>query len=63
MYLGLLLLTLGVAVLVGRAMPFVAPVSLFLVLNFRFVPHEEQTMAARFGDDYLTYCVRARRWL
>ena len=63
MYLGLILLLCGAAVLVGRATPFVAPVLLFAVLNFGFVPREEHTMAACFGEDYLTYRSRVRRWL
>ena len=63
MYLGMLLLLYGAAMLLGRATPFLGPVLLFVVLNFQFVAHEEQTMAARFGDDYLEYRTRVRRWL
>ena len=63
MYLGMLLLLLGTAVLVGRATPFMVPMFLFVILNYKFVAFEEQAMAARFGDDYLRYCTRVRRWL
>ena len=63
MYLGMLLLVLGVGILLGRATPFVVPVFLFLVLNFRFVAREERTMAAHFGDDYLRYRAQVRRWM
>jgi len=63
MYLGMLLLTLGVAVLLGRVMPFMVPALLFLVLSVRCVAHEEQTMTGLFGDEYARYCARVRRWL
>lgn len=63
MYLGMLLLVLGAAMLLGRATPFLGPVLLFVVLNSQFVAHEERTMAARFGEEYLRYRTRVRRWL
>jgi protein-S-isoprenylcysteine O-methyltransferase Ste14 len=63
MYLGMVLPVLGVGILLGRATPLVAPVLLFLVLNFRFVAREEQTMAAHFADDYRRYVATVRRWL
>ena len=63
MYLGMLLLVLGLGIVLGRATPLVAPVLLFLALNFRFVVREERTMAVRFGDDYRRYRAQVRRWL
>jgi protein-S-isoprenylcysteine O-methyltransferase Ste14 len=63
MYLGLLLGLLGVGVLRGTV-PFLAvPPLLFLVLRARYVPYEEARMARRFGDAYLDWKSRTRRWL
>ena len=53
---GLAFIILGVAL-------NIVPIFLFVILNYRFVAFEEQAMAARFGDDYLRYCTRVRRWL
>lgn len=63
MYVGMVLLVLGVGILLGRATPLVVPVLLFLVLAFRFVPQEEQAMAAHFGEAYRGYTASVRRWL
>ena len=63
MYLGMLFLVLGLAILVGRATLFMVPLLLLVILKFRFVALEEQAMTARFGDDYSGYRTRVRRWL
>ena len=33
----------------------VSPALLWTVLNYRFIAHEERTMAERFGEEYLRY--------
>jgi protein-S-isoprenylcysteine O-methyltransferase Ste14 len=61
MYLGLVLIVLGVATLLGYATPFVAPTLLWAVLHYRFIPHEERTMFERFGERYSRYVHKVRR--
>ena len=63
MYLSLILIALGVAFLVGTAPFFLAPIALFLVLNFLFIPFEEEKMLRQFGETYARYRRRVRRWL
>jgi protein-S-isoprenylcysteine O-methyltransferase Ste14 len=62
MYLGMVLVTVGLAVLVGTATSFLAPVLLWIVLDRRFVQHEEKTLVRTFGAEYLAYQKRVRRW-
>jgi protein-S-isoprenylcysteine O-methyltransferase Ste14 len=63
MYLGLLLISLGTGIALGHLTPLIASALLFVVLNFRFVPREELTMATHFGEDYARYRSQVRRWL
>ena len=63
MYLGMVLVVLGVALLLRGAVPFVVPVVLAVVLYVRFIRFEEQALEHTFGDDYRAYKARVRRWL
>ena len=63
MYLSLTLIALGVAFLVGAPPFFVVPIALFLVVNFLFIPFEEEKMLRQFGKTYADYTRRVRRWL
>jgi len=63
MYLGMVLVVLGVATLLRDAVPFVVPVALAVVLYVRFIRFEEQALEQTFGDDYRAYKARVRRWL
>lgn len=63
MYLGLILILLGIAVTLGSLTPFmVLPLFLWL-MTMRFVVPEERALAQRFGTQYLDYRQRVRRWL
>ena len=62
-YLGMLLIQLGLALFLGKLSPFVVPIMLGPFLHYRFVVIEEGMLAARFGDEYEAYRRRVRRWL
>ncbi|MCI0518448.1 MAG: isoprenylcysteine carboxylmethyltransferase family protein [Woeseiaceae bacterium] len=63
MYVGMLLLLLGWAAWLGSAYALVLPIVFVLYMNrFQIVP-EETALQARFGDAFLAYCERVRRWL
>ncbi|HSD69100.1 MAG TPA: isoprenylcysteine carboxylmethyltransferase family protein [Woeseiaceae bacterium] len=63
MYVGMLLLLLGWAAWLGSAYALALPVLFVLYMNrFQIVP-EETALQARFGDAFLAYCERVRRWL
>ena len=63
MYVGMVTITLGVALLVGAPLLFAAPVLLFLLDNFVIIPFEEAKMERQFGDVFRAYKARVRRWI
>jgi protein-S-isoprenylcysteine O-methyltransferase Ste14 len=63
MYLGMVLALIGTALLLNRAWPWLVPCAFAAVLYLRFIRHEEALMAQTFGDAYLQYKQRVRRWL
>ena len=63
MYLGMVLLLLGVAILLGSFTPFfVIPVFIILI-NQVFINFEEQMMEKQFGRAWIEYTFRVRRWI
>ena len=63
MYLGLVILTLGVALRVGAWPMFIAPVAIFATANWFHIPFEEAKMRRQFGATYEDYVERVRRWV
>jgi protein-S-isoprenylcysteine O-methyltransferase Ste14 len=63
MYLGLVILSLGIAVWVGAWPMFLAPIAVFATANWVHIPFEEAKMRRQFGAAYERYCTRVRRWL
>jgi protein-S-isoprenylcysteine O-methyltransferase Ste14 len=62
MYLGIVAITLGVAISFGTAPFYLAAALLFAVLNFVFCPFEERRLRTAFPD-FAAYAARVRRWL
>jgi protein-S-isoprenylcysteine O-methyltransferase Ste14 len=63
MYLGLIVLTLGVAFAVGSLPMFAVPVLLFTTANWVHIPFEEAKMRRQFGAAFGAYTSRVRRWI
>jgi len=63
MYLGLVIVGLGAALVAGTWLMWLAPVVLFALDNFVIIPHEERSMQRTFGESYAAYRVRVRRWI
>ena len=63
MYLGMLTVLTGVAVLTGSLAPFLGPVLFVPVLNSRVIRHEEAMLEAQFGDEYRQFKQSVRRWI
>jgi len=63
MYLGLVILTLGIAIWVGAWPMFGAPIALFATVNCVHIPFEEAKMRRQFGAVYDNYVARVRRWM
>ncbi len=63
MYLGMVLVLLGVAFLLDRASPWLVLVPFILVIRLKFIQFEEPLMEQTFGAIYTTYKSNVRRWL
>jgi protein-S-isoprenylcysteine O-methyltransferase Ste14 len=63
MYLGMLLFLAGLFVLLGTLSPLLVIPPFVWLLHARFVVHEEAHMERHFGEHYLDYKRRVRRWL
>jgi protein-S-isoprenylcysteine O-methyltransferase Ste14 len=63
MYLGMVLALLGLSLLFG-CWPTLLPVAGFaLIIHYVFILREERFMEEAFGDEYVAYTQRVRRWL
>ncbi len=62
MYLGMILILAGLAVLLGTITP-AAVIPEFIWMSKRFIDIEEKAMEETFGDEYLAYSKRVRRWI
>lgn len=63
MYLGMVLILIGVAVLLGSVGPFLPALILAVLLDRAFIVPEERMLEATFGDRFRNYRDRTRRWL
>jgi protein-S-isoprenylcysteine O-methyltransferase Ste14 len=63
MYLTLTVVYLGSMLLFRLPWALVLLVPLFLALHFGIVLPEEKYLESKFGEDYVTYKRRVRRWL
>ena len=63
MYLGLAGTLLGAAVLMGSITPFVVIPAFMALIAERFIAREEAMLERTFGQQYLDYKARVRRWL
>lgn len=63
MYLSLCLMLLAVSLLINGVLPVLSLVPLALTLHFGVIKREERYLAAKFGEAYLAYQRRVRRWL
>ena len=63
MYLGLTIVSLGVAFWVGWWPMFLAPVMIFATANWAHIPFEEEKMHRQFADAFDAYARKVRRWL
>jgi protein-S-isoprenylcysteine O-methyltransferase Ste14 len=62
-YLGGVIIILGISVLMGSIIAFLAPIITFLIVEFYFIPIEEKKLEESFGNKYLEYKNQVRRWI
>jgi len=63
MYLGMLMLLLAWAVYLGALLPLMGPLAFVLYITRFQIRPEERALQAVFGEEYLAYASRVRRWL
>jgi len=63
MYLGMVGTLLGVGLMVGTLPAYLIALAQFLVLNFVHIPFEEAKLVRIFGEQYLAYKKKVRRWI
>jgi protein-S-isoprenylcysteine O-methyltransferase Ste14 len=63
MYLGLVLISLGIALCVGSLPMFLVPICMFGTTNWVHIPFEEAKMRRQFGDSFDRYTRSTRRWI
>jgi len=63
MYVGLAAVLLGVAVALGSLTPFLVPPLFAMLVARRFISHEERALVEQFGEAYVAYARRVRRWV
>ena len=63
MYLGMALVLVGTAILLGTLMPFIIiPIFVWLI-NTLFIKSEERILQEEFGLRWLQYSMHVRRWI
>ena len=63
MYLSLTVVTVGLALALGRAWPLALVVLPWASMNWVTIPFEERRLGEIFGEHYANYCRRVRRWI
>lgn len=63
MYLGMALILLGCAVIVGAATAFIMPALFVPIIQYRFILPEEAMLRELFPDTFPDYCNQVRRWI
>ncbi len=63
MYLGMLSLLIGVAILVNNWLAFLVIPVFYLIIRNLFIAREEKLMRSTFTEEYEAYCEKVRRWI
>jgi len=63
MYLGFVLILIGIAVLMGSLTPYAVIVVFAMLMEVVFIRVEERMLEEKFGDTWLAYKAKVRRWI
>jgi protein-S-isoprenylcysteine O-methyltransferase Ste14 len=63
MYLGMVLILFGVAMLMGTLTPILVVPVFALLMQYRFIIVEERMLETQFGVQWLDYKSRVRQWI
>lgn len=62
-YLGLVLILIGTALILGSLITFFTPIIFIIIINMLFIPMEEKNLENIFDREYADYKKRVRRWI
>lgn len=63
MYLGMFIMLLGVAIMMGSVTVLLPFFIFMLIIRYNFVAGEERFLEDTFGQPYLDYKAKVRRWI
>lgn len=64
MYLGFVIALLGISILYQGSISSILGLILFIVIVDRwYIKFEENLMFDKFGDDYVKYCKKTKKWI
>ena len=63
MYLGFVLILLGIAILFGSLTPYVVVLVFVIFIDAVFIKYEEKKLEGTFGQAWLDYRKKVRRWI
>ena len=63
MYLGMLIILIGVAIYLGKLSAFLVLPAFYILITEMQIKPEERMLEEKFGEEYLDYKRKVRRWL
>ena len=63
MYFGGFTFLFGICFLLGNILSFASPTVFFLVINYMFIPYEEEKGEVEFGKEYTEYREETKKWI
>lgn len=63
MYLGLLVMLIGLLLVLGSVTPVVAVIAFETIISTRFIEPEERALESHYGDAFRRYKAAVRRWI
>jgi protein-S-isoprenylcysteine O-methyltransferase Ste14 len=63
MYLGFVLILAGISLLLGSASPFVVTILFAICMELLFIRNEEASLEEQFGQGWMQYKSRVRKWI
>lgn len=62
-YLGMTIALFGVETVLGSLSPCIFPLIFVIIINRLIIPVEEKDLENKFGEKYLDYKTKVRRWI
>ncbi len=63
MYLGMSSILFGTSIFLGSLITFVFPIIFIIIIEKKIIPTEEKNLEKKFGNKYLDYKKKVRRWI